>query len=86
MLIPEINFDHARIIPAQQKRLGTETGFVALFTMPFTQEVKAGSELGFDLRYNDAAPDGGRRLMNFADASDTGWNDPSVFGLLELSK
>lgn len=30
MLIPEINYDHARIIAAQRKRLGTETGFVAV--------------------------------------------------------
>ena len=64
----------------------TETGFVALFTMPFTKDVKAGDQLGFDIRYNDAAPDGVRRLMNFCDASDTGWNDPTVFGLLELTK
>ena len=64
----------------------TDTGFTALFTMPFTKAVKAGDQLGFDLRYNDAAPDGVRRLMNFCDASDTGWNDPTVFGLLELSK
>ena len=62
----------------------TDTGFTALFTMPFTREVKAGDQLGFDVRYNDAAPDGVRRLMNFCDASDTGWNDPTVFGLLEL--
>ena len=64
----------------------TDTGFTALFTMPFTKAVKAGDQLGFDLRYNDAAPDGVRRLMNFCDASDTGWNDPNVFGLLELTK
>ena len=64
----------------------TDDGFVALFTMPFTVEVKDGMQLGFDLRYNDAAPDGVRRLVNFCDASDTGWNDPNVFGLLELSK
>ena len=30
MLIPEINYDHARVIAAQRKRLGTETGFVAV--------------------------------------------------------
>ena len=64
----------------------TDDGFVALFTMPFTVEVKDGMQLGFDMRYNDAAPDGVRRLVNFCDASDTGWNDPNVFGLLELSK
>jgi endo-1,4-beta-xylanase len=65
----------------------TDNGFTALFTMPFTAiEAKAGMQLGFDLRYNDAAPDGVRRLVNFADASDTGWNDPTVFGLLELTK
>ncbi|MBQ8150195.1 MAG: endo-1,4-beta-xylanase [Clostridia bacterium] len=64
----------------------TDTGFTALFTMPFTVEVKEGQQLGFDLRYNDAAPDGVRRLVNFCDASDTGWNDPNVFGLLELVK
>ncbi len=65
----------------------TETGFTALFTMPFTAiEAKEGVQLGFDMRYNDAAPDGVRRLVNFADASDTGWNDPTVFGLLELTK
>ena len=64
----------------------TDNGFTALFTMPFTKTVKAGDQLGFDLRYNDAAPDGVRRLMNFCDASDTGWNDPNVFGLLELTK
>ncbi|MBE5816089.1 MAG: hypothetical protein E7320_12990 [Clostridiales bacterium] len=65
----------------------TDDGFTALFTMPFTAiEPAAGTKLGFDLRYNDAAADGVRRLMNFADASDTGWNDPNVFGLLELVK
>jgi endo-1,4-beta-xylanase len=65
----------------------TDNGFTALFTMPFTAiEAKAGVQLGFDLRYNDAAPDGVRRLANFCDASDTGWNDPNVFGLLELVK
>ena len=62
----------------------TEEGFVAMFTMPFTRTVKAGDQLGFDIRYNNAAADGVRRLMNFCDASDTGWNDPTVFGLLEL--
>ena len=30
MLIPEINADHARIIAAQKKRLGTERGFIAV--------------------------------------------------------
>ncbi|MBQ3157166.1 MAG: endo-1,4-beta-xylanase [Clostridia bacterium] len=69
-------------VSAQAERTGS--GFTALFTMPFTQEVKVGSELGFDLRYNNAGPDGVRRLMNFCDASDTGWNDPSVFGILKL--
>jgi hypothetical protein len=65
----------------------TDTGFTALFTVPFTAiQPEAGMKLGFDMRYNDAAPDGVRRLVNFADASDTGWNDPTVFGLLELTK
>ncbi|MBE5802821.1 MAG: hypothetical protein E7319_11135 [Clostridiales bacterium] len=64
----------------------TDNGFIALFTMPFTTQVKEGAQLGFDLRYNNAGPDGVRRLMNFCDASDTGWSDPSVFGLLELVK
>ena len=30
MIIPEINADHAEIIPAQRKRLGTKRGFVAV--------------------------------------------------------
>lgn len=30
MIIPEINADHARIIPAQKKRLGTKKGFIAV--------------------------------------------------------
>ena len=30
MIIPEINADHANIIPAQRKRLGTKRGFVAV--------------------------------------------------------
>ncbi len=30
MIIPEINDDHAKIIPAQKKRLGTKKGFVAV--------------------------------------------------------
>ena len=30
MLIPEINGDHAKIIDAQRKRLGTKTGFIAV--------------------------------------------------------
>ncbi|MGN0499017.1 MAG: aspartate-semialdehyde dehydrogenase [Acutalibacteraceae bacterium] len=30
MIIPEINSDHAKIIPAQKKRLGTKRGFIAV--------------------------------------------------------
>lgn len=30
MLIPEINADHAQVIPAQRKRLGTKRGFIAV--------------------------------------------------------
>lgn len=30
MIIPEINADHAKIIPAQKKRLGTKRGFIAV--------------------------------------------------------
>lgn len=30
MIIPEINWDHAEIIPAQRKRLGTKKGFIAV--------------------------------------------------------
>lgn len=30
MIIPEINADHAQIIPAQRKRLGTKKGFIAV--------------------------------------------------------
>ncbi len=30
MIIPEINADHAQIIPAQRKRLGTKRGFIAV--------------------------------------------------------
>ena len=30
MIIPEINDDHAQIIPAQRKRLGTKRGFIAV--------------------------------------------------------
>lgn len=30
MIIPEINADHAKIIPAQRKRLGTKRGFIAV--------------------------------------------------------
>lgn len=30
MIIPEINADHAKIIPAQRKRLGTKKGFIAV--------------------------------------------------------
>ena len=30
MIIPEINADHARIIPVQRKRLGTKRGFIAV--------------------------------------------------------
>lgn len=30
MIIPEINADHAKIIPAQKKRLGTKKGFIAV--------------------------------------------------------
>lgn len=30
MIIPEINADHAKIIPAQKKRLGTNKGFIAV--------------------------------------------------------
>ena len=30
MIIPEINAEHAKIIPAQRKRLGTKKGFIAV--------------------------------------------------------
>ena len=30
MIIPEINFDHARVIAAQRRRLGTQRGFIAV--------------------------------------------------------
>ena len=30
MIIPEVNADHAKIIPAQRKRLGTKRGFIAV--------------------------------------------------------
>ena len=30
MIVPEINADHAKIIPAQKKRLGTKRGFIAV--------------------------------------------------------
>ncbi len=30
MIIPEINPEHAEVIPAQRKRLGTKRGFVAV--------------------------------------------------------
>lgn len=30
MIIPEINYDHANIIPIQRKRLGTKRGFIAV--------------------------------------------------------
>ena len=30
MIIPELNADHARIIPAQRARLGTKRGFIAV--------------------------------------------------------
>ena len=30
MIIPEINADHAKIIPAQRKRLGTKKGFISV--------------------------------------------------------
>ncbi|MBQ6266819.1 MAG: aspartate-semialdehyde dehydrogenase [Clostridia bacterium] len=30
MIVPELNTDHAKIIPAQKKRLGTQRGFIAV--------------------------------------------------------
>ena len=30
MIVPELNADHAAIIPAQRKRLGTKRGFIAV--------------------------------------------------------
>ncbi len=30
MIIPELNYEHAKIIPAQRKRLGTKKGFIAV--------------------------------------------------------
>ena len=30
MILPEVNADHAKIIPAQRKRLGTKRGFIAV--------------------------------------------------------
>ena len=40
--------------------------------------------MGFDIRVNNAAKDGIRRMLNFADDTDSGWSDPSQFGRLTL--
>ena len=64
--------------------LRQENGFDAYFTIPFTGQMNHGQIVGFDVRYNNIAPNGDRLLINFCDATDTGWSDPSVFGLLEL--
>ena len=60
----------------------TENGYTALFEIPFTKEVSG--TVGFDIRVNNAAKDGIRRMLNFADDTDSGWSDPSQFGRLTL--
>lgn len=64
----------------------TETGFIAYFTVPWTVAPAADDVLGFDIRYNNAGADGKRRLLNFCDGTDRGWSDPTLFGLLKLTK
>ncbi len=78
-----LTIDHGTVMPVS-RAFATENGFVAEIAIPFTASVSQGDVLGFDVRYNNAAADGRRTLLNFSDDSDTGWNDTTVFGLLEL--
>lgn len=62
----------------------TAGGFTALMTIPFTADVQVGQIMGFDLRYNNAARDGSRLLLNFSDDTDSGWSTTAVFGSIVL--
>ena len=59
-------------------------GFTAEIAIPFISIMDKENVAGFDIRYNNATADGRRTLLNFCDASDTGWKDTKVFGLIEL--
>ncbi len=78
-----LTVDHGTVTPVTRAFI-TEQGFAAEIAIPFTAAMTKGDVLGFDVRYNNATPDGQRTMLNFCDDSDTGWQDTGVFGLLEL--
>jgi hypothetical protein len=78
-----LTIDHGTVTPVSRAFV-TEKGFLAEIAIPFTSSMEQGAVPGFDVRYNNAAADGRRTLLNFCDASDNGWSDTAVFGLLEL--
>ncbi len=78
-----LSIDHGSVQPVT-RAFATDTGFVVEMAIPYSGSMTQGDVLGFDVRYNNATADGGRTMLNFSDASDSGWKDTRVFGLLEL--
>jgi endo-1,4-beta-xylanase len=78
-----LTIDHGTVTPVSRAFV-KDMGFAVEIAIPFTASMEQGNVLGFDVRYNNAALGGRRTLLNFCDESDTGWNDTTVFGLLEL--
>ncbi len=78
-----LTVDHGTVTPVTRVFAG-DMGFTAEIAIPFISVMDKGSVAGFDIRYNNATADGRRTLLNFCDASDTGWKDTKVFGLIEL--
>lgn len=80
-----LNIDHGAVTPVT-RTIKTKTGFVAEMAIPLTTVASDGQIMGFDVRYNNKTASGERKLLNFWDTTDNGWQNTAVFGLLELEK
>jgi endo-1,4-beta-xylanase len=78
-----LSIDHGGVTPVTRTMI-TDGGFTAEFAIPLSSVGEAGKVMGFDLRYNNIDSNGNRKLINFWDTSDTGWQDTAVFGLIKL--
>lgn len=78
-----LNIDHGGVTPVTRTFV-TDGGFTAEFAIPLSSAGEAGKVMGFDIRYNNINSSAERKLLNFWDATDTGWQDTAVFGLIEL--
>lgn len=78
-----LNIDHGEVKPVTRTII-TDGGFIAELAIPLSSAKEAGAVMGFDIRYNNIDSSGNRKLINFWDTSDTGWQDTAVFGLIKL--